>query len=275
MCSDLSYKDLPIKMYAELAKMAEKRSDITQTQAIAHSTTTGHSLFPGMEIVSNETFWQLQLNNNELDKILENGMNVLCGTLKSTIYLPGKLGTGDVHYLVKHWEEMNTNDEGKLDKSINLNILTNLLNTGQLGAVTVNLDARPSIISILFFHGNNYSLWDGQSIWVDRISVSPVHFECHFPNSISAMFGKLVELSKAIGSKRINWTFNEESTNNFGQIMENIGAINMTKNENWYIYRSNKQQISEYLNDGDIRYMKLNKDYKKLTNEWLKKTKNN
>lgn len=42
--------------------------------------------------------------------------------------------------------------------------LTNLLRTGQVGAVTVHLDVRPSVVSMLFFHGNYYSLWDGQVI---------------------------------------------------------------------------------------------------------------
>uniref|UniRef100_A0A914NN39 Uncharacterized protein n=1 Tax=Meloidogyne incognita TaxID=6306 RepID=A0A914NN39_MELIC len=151
--------------------------------------------------------------------------------------------------------------------------LTNLLRTGQVGAVTVHLDVRPSVVSMLFFHGNYYSLWDGQSIWVDKMSFSPLHFDCHIPNAISAMFGKLVELSNAIGAKRIGWIFNEETKKNFYEIMENIGAINMTKQEDWHIYRSNKSEFSEYSTTTGDNYMKLNETHKQRAKDLLKKQK--
>uniref|UniRef100_A0A915MA50 Histone acetyltransferase n=1 Tax=Meloidogyne javanica TaxID=6303 RepID=A0A915MA50_MELJA len=185
---------------------------------------------------------------------------------KSTIYLPGKLSGDEAIYLIKQWKEMNGEDESTSN-------LTNLLRTGQVGAVTVHLDVRPSVVSMLFFHGNYYSLWDGQSIWVDKMSFSPLHFDCHIPNAISAMFGKLVELSNAIEAKRIGWIFNEETRKNFYEIMENIGAINMTKQEDWHIYRSNKSEFSEYLTTTGDNYMKLNGTHKQRANDLLKKQK--
>jgi len=61
--------------------LSSKNEEIKEIQAIANSKSVGHFLFPGMDIVPKETFWQLQLNDNEVEKILKNGMNVLCGTL--------------------------------------------------------------------------------------------------------------------------------------------------------------------------------------------------
>uniref|UniRef100_A0A915LKV9 Uncharacterized protein n=1 Tax=Meloidogyne javanica TaxID=6303 RepID=A0A915LKV9_MELJA len=235
---EIKYKDLPVKLYGELAKLSAKSEEIKEIQAIANSKSVGHFLFPGMDIVPKETFWQLQLNDNEVEKILKNGVNVLCGTLKSTLYLPGKLSGDEAIYLIKQWKEMNGEDESTSN-------LTNLLRTGQVGAVTVHLDVRPSVVSMLFFHGNYYSLWDGQSIWVDKMSFSPLHFDCHIPNAISAMFGKLVE----------------------------IGAINMTKQEDWNIYRSNKSGFSEYSTTTGDNYMKLNGTHKQRAKDLLKKQK--
>nr|CAD2178500.1 unnamed protein product [Meloidogyne enterolobii] len=108
----IGYLSYTISSSLNGGKLSAKSEEIKEIQAIANSKSVGYFLFPGMDIVPKETFWQLHLNDNEVEKILKNGMNVLCGTLKSTIYLPGKLSGDEAIYLLKQWKEMN--GEGNL-----------------------------------------------------------------------------------------------------------------------------------------------------------------
>ena len=66
--------------------------------------------------------------------------------------------------------------------------------------------------------------------------------------------------------------------NNFYKIkkiifFKKIGAINMTKQEDWHIYRSNKSEFSEYLTTTGDNYMKLNETHKQRAKDLLKKQK--